>query len=111
MAKAVELYTAPGHPYNCAQAVAIAAGHPELEAEMKACGGGRAPEGRCGALHAAMTLLPPELHQQLLEEFAGMAGALTCREIKGGGRTSCSDCVALAEVMLQRYTSRPAAEA
>lgn len=48
----IEYFTTPGHPYNCAQSVALGTGHPELEEELRSCGGGRAPEGFCGALHA-----------------------------------------------------------
>ena len=31
----IEYFTAPGHPYNCAQSVALGTGHPELEEEYK----------------------------------------------------------------------------
>ena len=51
--KALELFTAVPKMHNCAQAVAEGCGHPEMVAELASCGGGRAPEGLCGALHSA----------------------------------------------------------
>ena len=60
MCKAVELFTAVPKLHNCAQAVAAGAGDEALAESMKVCGGGKAPLGRCGALHAALELTPAE---------------------------------------------------
>ena len=51
--KAFELFTAVPKLHNCAQAVADGMGRKDLVLELAACGGGRAPEGLCGALHSA----------------------------------------------------------
>ena len=99
--KAIEAFTAAGHPYNCAQSVAVGAGREELVSELASCGGGRAPEGRCGALHAALLLAPPEKRAAILEQFRAAAGAVTCREIKGGTGFPCVQCVETAARLLE----------
>ncbi len=106
MSRSGEFYTAPGHPYNCAQAVALGNGHEELAEELSRCGGGRAPEGLCGALHAALLLAPPETRQALKEAFLKEVGALTCREIKGGTGTPCLQCVETAAALLEKAQGR-----
>ena len=106
MTKAEELFTAPGHPFNCAQSVAAGAGHAELVQELAACGGGRAPGGLCGALHAALRLAPPYAHTEIRRQFEAGAGALTCREIKGAAHTPCARCVALAAELLEQATGK-----
>lgn len=102
---ATEAFSAPGHPYNCAQAVAIGAGREDLLSELAVCGGGRAPEGRCGALHAALRIASPEKHAEILEQFQAVAGALTCREIKGTTHFPCVKCVELASRLLSEAQS------
>ncbi|MBR6470301.1 MAG: hypothetical protein IKS83_00760 [Victivallales bacterium] len=97
---AVEAFSLPGHPCNCAQAVAVGAGREDLVSELAACGGGHAPEGRCGALHAALLLAPPEKQAAILAQFQAEAGAMTCREIKSGTRYPCVKCVELASRLL-----------
>ena len=97
---AIEAFSAPGHPYNCAQAVAIGAGREDLLSELAACGGGRAPAGHCGALHAALRIAPSEKHDAILAQFQAEAGALTCREIKGTTHFPCVKCVELASRLL-----------
>ena len=104
MGKAEELFAAPGHPYNCAQSVAAGAGHEELVPELASCGGGRAPEGLCGALHAALRLAPAYAHSEIKRQFEAGAGALTCRAIKGTAHTPCAKCVALAADLLAQAT-------
>ena len=94
MNRAVELFTAVPKMHNCAQAVAAGAGEEELSAELKCCGGGKAPEGRCGALYAALRLTPEECHSEVLQRFKAAAGSEFCREIKAGNPPfSCAECV------------------
>lgn len=94
MSKAVELFTAVPKVHNCAQAVAAGAGEEQLAAELQCCGGGKAPQGRCGALHAALLLIPQELHAEVIERFCAAAGAESCREIKAGTPPyPCVECV------------------
>jgi hypothetical protein len=106
MKTAVEYYQAPGHPYNCAQAVALGAGYENLVDELKCCGGGRAEGGICGALHTALLLSNPQQHEQIKAEFCRQAGALTCREIKGAAATPCSACVEIAAALLAEASKR-----
>ncbi len=83
---------------NCAQAVAHAwqvrhGGEPRLVAEFADCGGGRAPGGLCGALHAAC-LLVPQKAEPLQRRFAERLGSTLCQELKRIHRQSCEACVA-----------------
>lgn len=105
MNKAVELFTAVPKLHNCAQAVAAGAGNEELAAQMKVCGGGNAPEGRCGALHAALCLTKPENHAKLIAEFVQQATAESCKAIKSAGKPfPCAECVRLAAELLEKYS-------
>lgn len=93
MTEAHALFTAVPKRHNCAQAVMEGCGGaPEQVAEMAACGGGHAPGGLCGALHAALVLCP-EQGEQIKAAFAREVGALTCHDIKTGPRTPCPLCV------------------
>lgn len=90
---------------NCAQAVALAwtdkkePGSTHAE-RFIAHGGGRAPEGLCGALHAARELAG-EHKETLTEQFKQKAdGHTTCRGIRKNRVMPCSDCVALAAELL-----------
>lgn len=59
-------------------------------------GGGRAPEGYCGAVYAAKRLLEVSGSQnsaKLVEIFTAIAGSVKCREIKALKKLSCSSCV------------------
>lgn len=101
--KAFSLFTATPKLHNCAQAVAAGSGREDLVPELAVCGGGRAPEGLCGALYAATLLAVPEKTAILKEEFSAAAGALTCREIKSGTKFPCSECVRLAADLVEKY--------
>ena len=57
---AVELFTAVPKQHTCAQAVVCGAGREDLKMAMATCGGGRAPDGICGAVWGAAQLLPEE---------------------------------------------------
>lgn len=96
VAKAAAAHAA-GH--NCCQAVLQAFQDrcpitPERIAAARQQGAGRAPGGRCGALHAACELLPPEHHAAIENTFVGRTGAAGCREIRRLRRATCGDCVA-----------------
>ena len=88
--------------YNCAQAVALGNGHEEQKEDLARCGGGRAPGGICGALHAALLLAPEDQREAIQAEFQRQAGALTCREIKGQTGTPCLQCVEIATALLEK---------
>ena len=92
---------------NCAQAVLkYFNAPPEKIAEYKAFGGGRAPEGLCGALHAARLLVDDEeKFRNLLEEFAARSGgAITCRALKNEAGFPCPACVNLAAELVEKHT-------
>ncbi len=104
MNKAVELFTAVPKLHNCAQAVAEGCGDKELADLMKCCGGGKAPEGRCGALHAALEMTPAEKHEALKAEFVSVAKAEDCRSIKAQiPPTPCAECVRIAAELVEKY--------
>lgn len=91
---------------NCAQSVffgfQIILGIPDekLHAARK-MGHGRAKEGLCGALHAALELSQnPNTVERLKHAFNQTAGSLYCREIRAKTQLSCEDCVQLAVAVL-----------
>lgn len=96
---------------NCAQAVVAAyqavSGRPVAPvAEFQLHGGGRAPDGECGALYAACQLAP-EAATRLRADFAARAGATRCRPLKREVRFPCADCVGLAAELLAGSTATP----
>jgi len=104
-------YHGATYDYNCCQSTAAAfrgPKHPSIE-ELKKCGGGKAPEHVCGAVHAAR-LIRPDLEEVLKAEFSEKAGAFTCAEIKAAGKLPCSGCVALACEILERNGETPLVE-
>ena len=96
MKTAVELFSSVPKLHNCAQAVSEGLGFPELLTEMAACGGGRAPGGRCGALHAAMTVVPADQREHVRQAFLAEMPSELCRELKANG-IPCLKCVETAE--------------
>ncbi|MBT3289703.1 MAG: C_GCAxxG_C_C family protein [Victivallales bacterium] len=98
---------------NCAQAVLCGfqelLGLPdERIAAATVHGGGRAPEGTCGALHAALSLTDePEAKLAIESRFVAQAGALSCREVLKLGKLTCRDCVRLAaELVQEQFATR-----
>ncbi|GHT33789.1 hypothetical protein FACS189434_08820 [Bacteroidia bacterium] len=71
-------------------------------AEFKAWGGGRAPEGVCGALYAADILLKENGKTSVKEQFKAKVGAVDCKTIKREKQTSCLDCVRVADELLEK---------
>ena len=98
--------------YNCAQAVlkTFQGSHSvsdEAIVEFKAFGGGKAEDGLCGALYAAICLMEhdDEKIEKLKDEFLEMAGSLKCREIRSLGKLSCKKCVSASAVLLNRLST------
>lgn len=102
MPTAEEIFARVPKTHNCAQSVAAGCGHEELLDDLAACGGGRAPGGLCGALHAALAILPEEKRAEAKAEFIRRIGAADCRTIKTGCGTPCSKCVAVAAALVQK---------
>ncbi|MDR1962599.1 MAG: hypothetical protein LBQ50_02335 [Planctomycetaceae bacterium] len=98
---AVTLFSRFRKEYNCAQAVAKAFGRDDLLEPLKSCGGGKAPHGLCGALHAALLLLPESEHETMKNRFQNSAGNLLCKPMRKKGETKCIDCVRLAAEILE----------
>ena len=104
MNNAVDLFTAVPKLHNCAQAVAEGCGRGDLTCAMKVCGGGKAPLGRCGALHAALELTPKECHKELIAEFTASAKAEDCASIKAQEHPlPCAECVRLGAELVEKY--------
>ncbi|MBQ9095769.1 MAG: hypothetical protein IJY53_05490 [Akkermansia sp.] len=100
--KALSTFREPPFMYNCAQTICAAFGREDLIESMKACGGGKAPDGTCGALYAAMTLAGDKA-ETIRTAFTATHGACTCRELKGGSpRVACQDCVKTAAALLEQ---------
>lgn len=99
---------------NCAQAVAASwATHTGQDAhlidELATCGSGRAPEGLCGALHAALRLVPAHKNSELLAGFCQASGGhATCRDIRTSRSLSCLDCVGQAAGLVQEHRASAA---
>jgi predicted Fe-Mo cluster-binding NifX family protein len=95
----------PPERLNCAQAVLAA--YQEIVrdvslpvAELKPHGGGRAPGGTCGALHAACSIAP-ESAQVLTSQFEQRAGSSLCRELKKVHKLPCEEAVGIAAELLE----------
>jgi len=66
-------------------------------------GRGRAIDGRCGALYAAMDLARHfETKGELQSIFEEVAGSQHCREIRSKQKLSCTGCVELAAFVLAK---------
>lgn len=97
---------------NCAQAVVKAYAHTTGADEFcverfAGLGSGRAPEGECGALFAAKSMLADAAARQALQAaFTDAAGAAACREIRRLGHLSCRQCVETAANQLFMHVSQ-----
>jgi hypothetical protein len=95
---------------NCAQAVALAwkeKKQPESDHHVRFSdfGNGQAPEGLCGALHAACELAGRAHREPLKEKFSRLAsGHIACREIRRNRIMPCAECVATAAGLLEELT-------
>ncbi|OGV54472.1 MAG: hypothetical protein A2X45_09745 [Lentisphaerae bacterium GWF2_50_93] len=102
--KAIKAYSE--EKLNCAQSVLrgfqkdMGISDEEI-VEAKKLGGGRAPGGKCGALHSALELLENDLEKkELSATFAQKAGAEDCRLIRAMKKISCGQCVEHASSLL-----------
>ena len=95
---------------NCAQAVIagfkdkFSIGD-EAIAKFASFGGGKAPKGRCGALHAAQFILGGSQTREAKkceEIFLQAAGSGKCKEIRAMNKLSCLGCVEKSAEILER---------
>ena len=98
--KAVSLYSQIPKEYNCAQSVAKAFERDDLVAQLKSCGGGRAEGGLCGALHAALLMLPENKSKETKKQFRDRVGDILCKTIRREGKTPCAECVRTAASLI-----------
>ncbi len=106
--QALKVFRQPPERLNCAQAVLHAwrevAGDTSIPlSDLTAFGGGRAPGGLCGALHAAC-LVAPRRAETLKSAFAARLGSLYCKELRAAGDHRCAVCVAEAAELLDDQT-------
>jgi hypothetical protein len=103
-----------GKKLNCGQAVVAVFGqdreeYPHLVAEFASYGGGRAPEGECGAYYALRVMLSrwgQSRHEQVCREhFVSAAGAIRCADIRRQRKLSCVGCVEQAAGCLEKISS------
>lgn len=100
--KALSTFREPPFMYNCAQTVCAAFGREDLIEAMKSCGGGRAPEGMCGALYGAIQVAPTKA-EALKSAFTEINGAWKCSDLKGGTpRVACQQCVRVAAELVEK---------
>jgi hypothetical protein len=91
---------------NCAQAILrgfqqeFGISNQEID-DYRAFGGGRAPEGVCGALFAANRLLRQIGKESVVEEFSKNAGGLLCADIRDKHFT-CAEYVRMADELVQK---------
>ncbi|MBP5640267.1 MAG: C_GCAxxG_C_C family protein [Victivallales bacterium] len=100
------IFRKPPRMLNCSQSVAAACGHDEMVDGLSGFGGGRAPEGMCGALYAAMAMVPEEKRAELRKRFAESVGNEACRDIKAVNKVPCIDCVATAIALAREIGKR-----
>jgi len=100
---------------NCAMSVAYGfartSGKSEEDSlqaaeQFRSCGGGRAPEGTCGALHAAKTLCPDKALEIEKIFKDGAKGCTRCREIRPQAIIPCNRCVELAGEALDAVSAK-----
>ena len=106
MNNALELFGAFPRKHNCAQAVACGLGADGLYDDLSSCGGGRAPGGMCGALYAAMQMVPEAERLRLQEEFAAALGAVDCAALKQQLNVPCVECVRIAAEAAERLMEK-----
>jgi xanthine dehydrogenase molybdopterin-binding subunit B len=104
--KAVSLYSQVPKEHNCAQAVAKAFGRDDLIVRLKSCGGGRAEGGLCGALYAALLMLPENKKEEAEKQFCDRAGDILCKAIRREGKTPCVECVRIAADLASKDKNR-----
>ena len=105
MNKAVEVFSEIPRRYNCAQSVAAGLEREDLVPALASCGGGKAPEGRCGALHAAMLIAGESKAGEIRAKFVTAAGSEFCRVLKQELKVPCAKCVETAAALAEAGTA------
>ena len=104
--KAIEFFSSIPKAGNCAQCVAKAFADDAAVVEMATCGGGNAPGGLCGALHAALSLSDGKDREEIHEEFKKRAGSDLCSELRKNRKVPCSRHVEMASELLEKKLNK-----
>lgn len=102
LSRALKTFRQNPWKYNCAQSISAAFGREDMVPALGSCGGGRAPEGLCGALYGAITVAP-YLREQLTHSFLEKRGAITCHDLKRKAGADCRLCVSTAAGLLEEF--------
>ena len=105
--KAVDYFHNTPERLNCAQAILTAwkdecGVSEEMIQNFKQFGGGKAPEGTCGALYAAEYLVQKQENVSVIGDFAKQTGSHACRSIRANGTVSCQRCVEIADELMSQ---------
>lgn len=108
--KALEFFHDQANNWNCAQCILkayqsrIRLNDEEIERDYRCKGGGKAPEGLCGALYASRVLLGEDTKEaaELTEAFRKELGAVTCLGLKKEMHVPCARSVSTAETLLEK---------
>lgn len=108
--RALAAFHRPPENFNCAQAVVVAwqaetGRQVAALADLKPFGGGRAPNGECGAIYAAC-LAAPESARTLRQDFVARLGDTRCSVLKRDLAVPCSDCVGTAAELLEAILAK-----
>ena len=112
--KALDFYTS--RRGNCAQSAASTWSSDELQNSefqdgLAAFGHGKAPDGICGALFAALLVVEDAEKEQIRDKFMNLSGGYAkCREIRKEGQISCAQCVEIAAGLLEECKIQKLAE-
>lgn len=101
--KALSTFRIAPWRHNCAQAVCFALGREDLLEVVSECGGGKAPDGLCGALYGALLCSSAQIGEELKRQFVEKLGYSRCKELKQKGGVSCRECVACASALAFRF--------
>jgi len=94
---------------NCAQAVVAAFeterffSEEEFQ-EFAICSNGKAPQGYCGAVYAAIKVLEKIdtiAKMQFMDDFSEYAGSLSCKVIRSKKKITCPQCVERSAVFIE----------
>jgi hypothetical protein len=112
--QALKVFRQPPERLNCAQSVLhgwreISGDTSIALADLKPFGGGRAPDGLCGALHMACMVAPNQA-EALKLSFAARLGSLYCKELRAAKVHPCETCVVQATELLEHHFDQVRAE-
>jgi len=105
--KADKFFRTEPEKLNCAQCI-LKAFQAQLNisdsiiAEFRRYGGGRAPEGVCGALYAADYLLKQHGKNSIQEEFRQKTNAVTCLELRKKRKVLCEMYINIVDELLEQ---------